>query len=96
MKLEQLYQIITARMAEMGEKSYTASLFRAGEDEILKKVGEESIEVVLAGKGQSDVRLIEEMADLAYHALVLLVQRGISLERIEDELEKRHQVRKSG
>ena len=62
----------------------------AGEDEILKKVGEETMEVILAAKGQGDQRLIEEVADLFYHTLVLLVARDMSLADVESELARRH------
>ena len=70
--------------------SYTASLFAAGEDEIIKKVGEEAIEVVLAAKGQGNQRLVEEFADLAYHSLVLLASKGLSPSDVLQELEERH------
>jgi phosphoribosyl-ATP pyrophosphohydrolase len=61
-----------------------------GEDEIVKKIGEESVEVILAVKGQGDERIISETADLFYHALVLLAARGLTLEQVEAELERRH------
>jgi phosphoribosyl-ATP pyrophosphohydrolase len=92
MNLSDLYAIICDRRDHPRPGSYTASLFAAGEDEILKKVGEESVEVILAAARQGDRRLVEETADLAYHMLVLLVQRGIPLEAIADELEKRHRT----
>ena len=62
-----------------------------GEDEIVKKVGEEAVEVILAAKGQGNQRLIEEVADLTYHVLVLLAYRGLSPEDIRAELARRHQ-----
>jgi phosphoribosyl-ATP pyrophosphohydrolase len=71
--------------------SYTARLFEAGEDEIVKKVGEEAVEVILAAKGQGDVRLVSELADLYYHTLVLLAYRDLSLADVEAELTRRHQ-----
>lgn len=71
--------------------SYTASLLAAGEDEIVKKVGEEAVEVIIAAKSQGDERVIEETADLFYHTLVLLVSRGLSLDDIRAELTRRHQ-----
>ena len=95
MKLDELYQIICARRDQPSEKSYTTQLMQAGEDEILKKIGEEAIEVVLAGKGQGNERLIEEVADLAYHSLVLLAFRGLTPAAIEEELDRRHK-KKSG
>jgi phosphoribosyl-ATP pyrophosphohydrolase len=87
--LQELFDVIEERKRTMPEKSYTASLMRAGEDEIVKKVGEEAIEVILAAKGQGDQRLAEEIADLFYHILVLLSYRGLTLEDIARELEKR-------
>lgn len=90
MKLDDLLTILEARKKEAPEDSYTASLLAAGEDEILKKVGEETMEVILAAKGQGDQRLIEEVADLFYHALVLLVARDLSLVDVEAELARRH------
>jgi phosphoribosyl-ATP pyrophosphohydrolase len=88
--LDELFDIIENRKIDMPEGSYTAQLFDAGEDEILKKIGEETMEVLLAAKGQGDQRLVEEMADLFYHALVLLSARNLSLVDIEAELRRRH------
>ena len=90
MNLADLFNIIETRKSEMPEDSYTAKLLQAGEDEILKKVGEETMEVILAAKGQGDQRVVEEVADLFYHTLVLLTARGLGLEKVELELEKRH------
>lgn len=70
--------------------SYTAQLLEAGEDEIAKKVGEEAIEVILAAKGQGRQRLAEEVADLTYHLLVLLLAKGLTWEDILAELAARH------
>jgi phosphoribosyl-ATP pyrophosphohydrolase len=90
MKLDDLFAIIRQRRSDAPAGSYTQSLFAAGEDRILQKVGEEAIEVLLAAKSQGDQRLIEELADLYYHSLVLLASRGLSLADIEAELERRH------
>jgi len=90
MQNRDLYQIICDRRDHPTEKSYTASLFSKGEDEILKKVGEEAVEVILAGKAQSDERLIAEVAELTYHTLVLLASRGIDPAAVAAELERRH------
>ena len=90
MTLDDLYQIICDRRDNPTAQSYTASLFAKGEDEILKKVGEEAVEVVLAAKAQGDARLIEEVADLTYHTLVLLASRGIDPAAVAAELERRH------
>lgn len=88
--LNQLFEIIEDRKQNAPAGSYTARLLAAGEDEILKKVGEEAVEVILAAKGQGNVRLTEEMADLFYHSLVLLSSRGLRLADVEDELRRRH------
>lgn len=88
--IRDLYAVIADRAANPKVGSYTNSLLAAGEDEILKKIGEESVEVILAAKAQGDDRLISELADLTYHALVLLVARGLTLSDIEAELERRH------
>ena len=86
--IKELYQTIQTRSKADPESSYTARLFQAGEDEIVKKIGEEAIEVVLATK-QEKQRLIEEVCDLTYHTLVLLAQQGISLDDIVNELNRR-------
>lgn len=85
-----LQTIIQDRKANPNSGSYTAKLFEMGEDEIVKKVGEESVEVILAVKGQGDERIISETADLLYHTLVLLAYKGLTLEQVEAELERRH------
>lgn len=77
------------RMASAPEQSYTARLLSLGEDEIVKKVGEEAVEVILAAKGQGDGRVLEESADLIYHLLVLLLSRGLSWADVEAELARR-------
>jgi phosphoribosyl-ATP pyrophosphohydrolase len=90
MTLTQLFEVIQARKLSAPPGSYTARLFSAGEDEIVKKVGEEAVEVILAAKGQGEERVISEVADLFYHALVLLAARNLTLAEVEAELEKRH------
>jgi phosphoribosyl-ATP pyrophosphohydrolase len=87
--LDHLYATIASRKTNAPPDSYTAKLFAAGENEIVKKVGEEAIEVIVAAKGQSDERVVSEMADLMYHALVLLAARGIAWRAVEDELARR-------
>jgi phosphoribosyl-ATP pyrophosphohydrolase len=84
--LEELFAVILDRQTNPRPGSYTVRLLDAGEDEILKKVGEEAMEVILAAKGQGDERLVSEMADLVYHLLVLLAARGLSLADVKDEL----------
>jgi len=87
--LDQLYRVILDRKRTAPAGSYTARLFESGLQEISKKVGEESVEVIVAALGQSDERLVSETADLFYHTLVLLAARGVSLAQVEAELEKR-------
>lgn len=87
--LDRLFATIESRKADVREGSYTAKLFAAGEDEIVKKVGEEAIEVIVAAKGQGDARVISEMADLVYHSMVLLASRGIAWHSVEEELARR-------
>ena len=85
------YGIVVDRKNNPKEGSYTNYLFDNQEDKILKKVGEEAVEVIIAAKGQGKQRIIEEVSDLTYHTLVLLAANGITLEEIGEELEKRHQ-----
>ncbi|MCX7683430.1 MAG: phosphoribosyl-ATP diphosphatase [Anaerolineae bacterium] len=87
--LDELFAVILERRAHPRPGSYTAYLLEQGEDEILKKVGEEAVEVLLAAKGQGDARLVSEIADLLYHTLVLLASRGLSLDDVRRELENR-------
>jgi len=89
--LHELFTIIQDRKINPTPQSYTASLFAAGEDRILQKIGEEAVEVILAAKGQGSARIIEETADLFYHTLVMLAARGLTLDDIEAELRQRHQ-----
>ena len=88
--LTELFEIIKDRKTNPPKKSYTAILFDGGEDLILQKIGEEAVEVILAAKGQGNKRLIEETADLLYHTLVLLAEKGLTLQDVETELRKRH------
>ena len=90
MSLQWLFDVIEDRKINPAEESYTTRLLRDGLPKIAQKVGEEGTEVVVAGLAQSDERLIEEVADLAYHTLVLLSARGIQPAQILAELEKRH------
>lgn len=87
----ELETTLRQRAARPATDSYTARLLAAGEDEIVKKVGEEAVEVILAAKGQGDARLVEESADLVYHLLVLLLSRGLSWADVEAELARRRQ-----
>ncbi len=87
--LEELARVIAERAEAPPEESYTARLLAKGPDQVLKKIGEEATEVVLAGRAQSDERLAEETADLLYHLLVALHQRALPLARVMDELRRR-------
>ncbi len=88
--IDDLYHLILSRKEEMPEESYTTYLFEKGIDKILKKIGEESAEVIIAAKNEPEVELINESADLVYHMLVLLVERGVTPAQIRKELIKRH------
>jgi phosphoribosyl-AMP cyclohydrolase / phosphoribosyl-ATP pyrophosphohydrolase len=90
--LEQLYQLIQTRERERPAGSYTTYLFNEGIDKILKKLGEESAETIIAAKNDDSQRLISEVSDLVYHLLVLLVARGVSLEKVGKELTQRRKV----
>jgi phosphoribosyl-AMP cyclohydrolase / phosphoribosyl-ATP pyrophosphohydrolase len=88
--LEGLYSLLEGRKRERPEGSYTTYLFDKGIDKILKKVGEESTEVIIAGKAGDRRETVYEIADLAYHVLVLMVEMGISVEDVHRELASRH------
>jgi len=90
--LDQLYRLIQSRERERPDGSYTTYLFEAGIDKILKKLGEESAETIIAAKNEDRERLVSEVSDLLYHLLVLLVARGVSLEEIGKELRRRRQA----
>ena len=90
--LESLMQLIKGRKTEKKEGSYTTYLFEKGLDKILKKVGEESTEVIIAAKAEDKKETIYEIADLAYHVMVLMIEAGISLEDIHRELASRHVI----
>ena len=90
--LEGLYTLLEGRKAERPEGSYTTYLFEKGLDKILKKVGEESTEVIIARKAEDKKETIYEIADLAYHVMVLMVQLGISVEDVQKELASRHVI----
>ena len=90
--LDILMDMIKGRKTEKKEGSYTTYLFEKGIDKILKKVGEESTEVIIAGKADDKAETIYEISDLTYHVLVLMVEMGISLEDIRKELASRHVI----
>ncbi len=88
--LEGLYGLLEGRKKDRPEGSYTTYLFDKGIDKILKKVGEECTEVIIAGKADDRAETIYEIADLAYHVMVLMVQMGIRVEDVHRELASRH------
>ncbi len=92
--LDGLYELIEGRKTEKKEGSYTTYLFEKGIDKILKKVGEECTEVIIAGKADDRKETVYEIADLTYHVLVMMVQMGISVDDIKRELASRHVIDK--
>lgn len=88
--LEGLYSLLEERKEKLPEGSYTTYLFEKGTDKILKKVGEESTEVIIAAKADDKKETIYEIADLSYHIMVLMTQMGISVEDVHRELASRH------
>ena len=90
--LEGLMELLKGRKEEKKEGSYTTYLFEKGLDKILKKVGEESTEVIIAGKAEDKKETVYEIADLAYHVMVLMIEMGISLEDVHKELASRHVI----
>ena len=88
--LNGLYDMLVGRNEQRPEGSYTTYLFEKGIDKILKKVGEECTEVIIAGKADDKAETVYELADLAYHAMVLMVQMGITVEDVHKELASRH------
>ena len=90
--LEGLMELIAGRKTEKKEGSYTTYLFEKGLDKILKKVGEECTEVIIGAKSNDKKETIYEIADLAYHVMVLMIEMGISLEDIHKELASRHVI----
>ncbi|HEX3144866.1 MAG TPA: bifunctional phosphoribosyl-AMP cyclohydrolase/phosphoribosyl-ATP diphosphatase HisIE [Pyrinomonadaceae bacterium] len=89
--LEDLFRLIENRKQELPQGSYTTYLFTEGLDKILKKIGEEASETIIAAKNEAKSALVSETADLLYHLLVLLVERGVSLDEVQDELNRRRQ-----
>jgi len=87
--LDELYSLVCSRQKERPEGSYTTYLFDQGLDTILKKVGEEATETIIAAKGENTAPVISEASDLIYHLMVLLVERGVKLSQISEELIRR-------
>ncbi len=90
--LDGLYSLLEGRKENMPEGSYTTYLFSKGIDKILKKIGEESTEVIIAGKANDKKETVYEIADLAYHVMVMMVEMGISLDDVRAELASRHVI----
>lgn len=88
--MDGLYELLEGRKKDMPEGSYTTYLFQKGMDKILKKVGEESTEVIIAGKANDKKETVYEIADLAYHVMVMMVEMGISVDDVRKELASRH------
>ncbi len=88
--LNDLYKIIADRISEKSEKSYTYKLHQKGIKEIVKKIGEESIEIILAATAQEKSQIVYEIADLLYHVLVLMFEKEVSLKEVMNELKSRH------
>ena len=92
--IDNLYKMLVGRKTDMPAGSYTTYLFEKGLDKILKKVGEECTEVIIGAKGGDKAETVYEICDLVYHVMVLMVEYGISLNEIRDELARRHIVDK--
>ena len=90
--MEGLYELLLDRKAKLPEGSYTTYLFQKGIDKILKKVGEETTEVIIAAKADDKRDTVYEIADLAYHVMVLMTQMGITVDEIKNELASRHVI----
>ncbi|MBR0113527.1 MAG: bifunctional phosphoribosyl-AMP cyclohydrolase/phosphoribosyl-ATP diphosphatase HisIE [Clostridia bacterium] len=90
--LEGLMKLIEGRKTEKKEGSYTTYLFEKGIDKMLKKIGEESTEVIIASKAGDKKETIYEIADLTYHVMVMMIEMGISLEDVRNELASRHVI----
>ena len=87
--LSELYEVVLNRKANKVEGSYSSYLFDKGLDKILKKIGEESAEVIIAAKNDDKSELVYEISDLLYHLTVLMVEKGVDFKEIDEELEKR-------
>jgi phosphoribosyl-ATP pyrophosphohydrolase len=87
--LNSLYQVVLDRKLHPTPESYTAQLLAKGENEILKKMGEEAVEVIIAAKGESDERVLYELADFLYHTSVFLASRGLTWDDVDVELARR-------
>lgn len=93
MTLDEVYQVILDRKRAPRDDSYVSALLSGGKDAVLKKIGEESAETIIAAKGGNRGEVVHELADLWFHCLVLMAQEGISPGDIRDELEARHRAK---
>jgi phosphoribosyl-ATP pyrophosphohydrolase/phosphoribosyl-AMP cyclohydrolase len=91
--LNKLNELIKERKRDLPENSYTTRLFKEGADRIIQKVGEEAIETVIAAKNHDKVEIVNEVSDLIYHLLVMLVDQEVELDEIIDKLVKRHNIK---
>lgn len=89
--INDLYEVVIDRKENGEDGSYTKYLFDKGLDKILKKVGEESTEVIIAAKNDNKSELVEEICDLAYHVMVMMAEKNIDIKLVEEELEKRRE-----
>ncbi|MBQ5900432.1 MAG: phosphoribosyl-ATP diphosphatase, partial [Clostridia bacterium] len=87
-----LYDLLKGRKKDLPEGSYTTYLFQKGIDKMLKKIGEESTEVIIAAKADDKAETVYEVADLAYHLMVMMVEMGISVDDVRKELASRHVI----
>lgn len=87
--LQQVFTVVEGRKTNAPEGSYTAKLYAAGEAEVLKKLGEEAVEVIVAATKQTEDRIVYELADLVYHSMVLLALHNLSWHDVEEELARR-------
>jgi phosphoribosyl-ATP pyrophosphohydrolase len=87
--LQRVFDIVAGRRLNAPAGSYTAKLYAAGETEVLKKIGEEAVEVVVAAAKEDNARVVYELADLVYHSMVLLAMRDLTWRDVEEELARR-------
>ena len=87
--LEDLFSVLLERKLNMQDESYVALLYRKGDDSILKKIGEEAAEVIIASKGEERDKIIYELTDLWFHCMILMAHKGLSLKDVAEEFERR-------
>lgn len=94
--VERIFEVVVDRVKNPTKESYVSRLTARGEDAILQKIGEETVELILATKGNRPKEIIHEATDILFHILVLLAQKGFKLQEVFEELERRHQVKTQG